>query len=518
MTTTKKRPSSSKLRELLFEGNFNKSTDDLSSSDPVTITYLVLSLNEIRPYDRNPRREKNEEYENIKDSIRSLKILITPLCITRRPGEDFYMIAFGGNTRLAILNELYSETGDEAFNRVHCLFIPWQSESSVLSAHLVENTMRARMTLIDKAYAIQELKNDVEDELGKKISNYEFAKQSKKLGYVISERHLGRFIYAIKLDQLIPDALRSGMGRPKIDLINKMEKAYSDYCKDKIDASHFDSLFTAAMSKSDNHEYWDIEEVRTDLDNQLSELTELKRNLIRIEVDAILFNRPGNIKYDRPQQQPEKTEGSLPDLSIETEKADKSISGGNLEPETGDSSTPPVIHEQMQVAEKLTGNNDMLIHILWDKGYNLALKIARSLGLNTDTIMPVKCGMGFYLEVPNENLVNIHDKNDGSQYVEQSTESKAWWLLLSISEQYSEGSPPMWQHTHHYHILSTEGEHGLTPLLGVDPHFSLFCFDFLQNTTVINDSIFTDIFTIMQNNRKIKEKYSKEEIWTEDER
>jgi len=48
------------------------------------------------------------------------------------------MVESGGNTRLKILKELYKETADEAFNTVHCLFIPWKSESTILTAHLIE--------------------------------------------------------------------------------------------------------------------------------------------------------------------------------------------------------------------------------------------------------------------------------------------------------------------------------------------------------------------------------------------
>ncbi len=65
------------------------------------------------------------------------------------------MVESGGNTRLAILNELYLETGDEAFNTVHCLFVPWKSEAAVLSAHLIENEMRGDMTLIVRRYLAQ---------------------------------------------------------------------------------------------------------------------------------------------------------------------------------------------------------------------------------------------------------------------------------------------------------------------------------------------------------------------------
>jgi len=46
---------------------------------------------------------------------------------------------------LAILNELYRETGDEKFFRFHCLFRPWDAvrgEIISLTGHLAENDLQ----------------------------------------------------------------------------------------------------------------------------------------------------------------------------------------------------------------------------------------------------------------------------------------------------------------------------------------------------------------------------------------
>jgi ParB family protein of integrating conjugative element (PFGI_1 class) len=146
VTKVKKRPSSEDVKNLLLEGNFGLSTDDaLPLTDPISTTQMVLKLEDIKPYDKNPRRERNPEYEKIKASIRSKKQLNNNFNVTRRPGDDLLMVESGGNTRLSILKELYKETADEAFNTVHCLFVPWTSESSILTAHLIENEMRGDM-------------------------------------------------------------------------------------------------------------------------------------------------------------------------------------------------------------------------------------------------------------------------------------------------------------------------------------------------------------------------------------
>ena len=66
---------------------------------------MVVSVDQIDSYDRNPRKAPNEKFEELKESI-GLNGLRQPLVITRRPGAARYMPKHGGNTRLVILKEL----------------------------------------------------------------------------------------------------------------------------------------------------------------------------------------------------------------------------------------------------------------------------------------------------------------------------------------------------------------------------------------------------------------------------
>ena len=68
----------------------------------VPAQHMVLKINQIKPYDRNPRRALNDRYLDIKESIRAQKGLNIPLQVTRRPGESLYMLEAGGNTRLMV--------------------------------------------------------------------------------------------------------------------------------------------------------------------------------------------------------------------------------------------------------------------------------------------------------------------------------------------------------------------------------------------------------------------------------
>ena len=74
-------------------------------SDPIADTPMVVTLDQLRPYDHDPRVTRNPAYAEIKASIRE-RGLDAPPAITRRPGEAHYIIRNGGNTRLAILREL----------------------------------------------------------------------------------------------------------------------------------------------------------------------------------------------------------------------------------------------------------------------------------------------------------------------------------------------------------------------------------------------------------------------------
>jgi hypothetical protein len=75
-------------------------------SAPIADTPVVVTLDELRPYELNPRITKNPLHEEIKASIRE-RGLDAPPPITQRPGADHYIIRNGGNTRLAKARERY---------------------------------------------------------------------------------------------------------------------------------------------------------------------------------------------------------------------------------------------------------------------------------------------------------------------------------------------------------------------------------------------------------------------------
>lgn len=208
--------------KLQLPGFESKSPAAARLSDPIVDTPMLLTLDETLPYDENPRTTRNPKYDDIKESIRQ-RGLDTPPPVTRKPGEEKFRIRNGGNTRLAILNELYRETGDEKFFRFHCLFRPWDAvrgEIISLTGHLAENDLQGQLLFIERAIGVDKARALYEEEAGESISQRELARRLGSDGYPVSQSHISRMQDAIRyLLPVIPAALYSGLG---VDRVSKL--------------------------------------------------------------------------------------------------------------------------------------------------------------------------------------------------------------------------------------------------------------------------------------------------------
>ncbi len=262
------------------------------SANPQT-HHKLLTIDQIIPYDRNPRRAINPRYAEIKAAIRASGKLNNLLSVTRRPDSTLYMVESGGNTRLQILHELWQETDDETFYKTDCLIVPWQSESHVLSAHLIENELRGDMTLIDKAMAIKELKAQLENEGGQALSIREFSRQLGSKGYLASSRQLTRFHYVADfLEPLIPMALNAGLGVRAVDRLIKIQAGYSKCLTEFGSTQNFEPMFAQALTEHDDEDL-DIDALQRSLDNYIVSCTGEPLNRVRLHVDTLLLDNPG---------------------------------------------------------------------------------------------------------------------------------------------------------------------------------------------------------------------------------
>ncbi|WP_016971639.1 ParB family protein [Pseudomonas tolaasii] len=214
--------------KLMLPGFESRSPVAARMSDPIVDTPMLLSLDDTLPYDENPRTTRNPKYDDIKESIRH-RGLDTPPPVTRKPGEDKYRIRNGGNTRLAILNELYRETGDEKFFKFHCLFRPWDAvrgEIISLTGHLAENDLQGQLLFIERAIGVDKARALYEEEAGESISLRELSRRLSADGYPISHTHISRMQDTIRyLLPAIPTVLYSGLGVDRVSKLLALRKS-----------------------------------------------------------------------------------------------------------------------------------------------------------------------------------------------------------------------------------------------------------------------------------------------------
>ena len=78
------------VAESLRIGNPGNNARDLpTQADPRHDCQIELKVDDIHPYEHNPRRATNAKFAEIKESIRSCGIR-NPLTVTRRPGREAF--------------------------------------------------------------------------------------------------------------------------------------------------------------------------------------------------------------------------------------------------------------------------------------------------------------------------------------------------------------------------------------------------------------------------------------------
>lgn len=224
-----KPPTSEDITRQLQQAHFPQKHDRDLAMAPVGDTPMVVTLEQLRPYELNPRVMRNALYDDIKASIRE-RGLDQPPAITRRPDERHFIIRNGGNTRLSILGELWQETREERFFRIHCLFRPWQSESHALLGHLAESDLHGQLTFIERALAVAKLQ-DMFQSGDTHLTQRELAKRLSEGGYPISQSHISRMFETLEhLLPAIPQMLYAGLGKSAIvRLISLRRRAESTW-------------------------------------------------------------------------------------------------------------------------------------------------------------------------------------------------------------------------------------------------------------------------------------------------
>ncbi|HHF0928330.1 TPA: ParB family protein [Pseudomonas aeruginosa] len=276
----------------LLAAGFERSGPSTSTlSDPIADTPMVVTLDQLRPYDHDPRKKRNPAYEDVKASIRERGLDAAP-AITRRPGEDHYIIRNGGNTRLAILRELWSETKDERFFRISCLFRPWPSRGEVvmLTGHLAENELRGGLTFIERALGVEKAREFYEQENGAALSQSELARRLAADGFPVQQSHISRMNDAVRyLLPAIPTVLYGGLGRHQVERLSVMRKAcmlaWERYAKGRTLVQDFDDFFQEVLSQFDTQaDEFAPQRVQDELIGQMSELLGIDYDVLALDL------------------------------------------------------------------------------------------------------------------------------------------------------------------------------------------------------------------------------------------
>ncbi|MBS7560125.1 ParB family protein [Pseudomonas sp. RC4D1] len=261
-------------------------------TDPIVDTAMVVTLDELRSYELNPRVTRNPLFDEIKASIRE-RGLDAPPAITRRPGEPHFVIRNGGNTRLAILRELWTETKDEQYFRILCLFRPWPQERGeimALTGHLAENELHGGLSFIERALGVEKAREFYELEDGKPLSQSELARRLKIDGYPIAQPHISRMQDAVQhLLPAIPNILYGGLGRPMIEQLTGLRRAaartWENHALEKPPAIDFPTLFQDVLTAFDTSpSAFSLQRVQDELIGQMADLLGVSYDMLALQI------------------------------------------------------------------------------------------------------------------------------------------------------------------------------------------------------------------------------------------
>jgi ParB family protein of integrating conjugative element (PFGI_1 class) len=278
--------------KLLASGFERSSPSAAALTDPIADTPMFVTLDQLRPYDHDPRVTRNPAYEDIKASIRE-RGLDAPPAITRRPGDPHYIIRNGGNTRLAILRELWSDTKDEQFFRIPCLFRPWPQRGEVvmLTGHLAENELRGGLSFIERALGVEKAREFYEQESGQGVSQSELARRLKADGFPLPQSHVSRMQDAVHyLLPAIPNLLYGGLGRHQVERLAVLRKACERTWERRALARNlsvdFSTLFQDVLAQFDAQpDNFSPQRVQDELVGQMAELLGADYDTLSLEID-----------------------------------------------------------------------------------------------------------------------------------------------------------------------------------------------------------------------------------------
>ncbi|ELE3268263.1 ParB family protein [Salmonella enterica subsp. enterica serovar Muenchen] len=259
------------LGDALLQGAKEPSSVSAAPVLPTSEMPMVLTLDEVAPNPDNPRTTRNPKYEEIRESIRARGLDTVPK-VTKNPDIPGapYIFSDGGNTRYAILRELFAETQDERFYRFHALFKPWPGRLECLVGHLAENDVRGDLTFIDKALGIKKARAIHEEMLGRTVTLRELSELLGQQGYPIHNSSISRMEHTVEyLYPHMPNLLASGLGKPQITQLLSLrvcvEKVWKQYSAETATDTSVNNVFGDVCRQFDVPDLYSFEMFRDEL-------------------------------------------------------------------------------------------------------------------------------------------------------------------------------------------------------------------------------------------------------------
>jgi len=292
-----RQPSLEERRRLVSEslnvGNPRNNARTLPEiADPKFDCQLELGVEEIRPYERNPRRSNNAKFDEIKESIRVSGIR-NPITVTRRPNESHFIVEAGGNTRLLAIQQLWAETKEPRFKRITVMFRPWRCESHVLMAHLIENEQRGELTFWDKANGIMVLKAQLECEKGQSLVMRQLEEELRAIGLAVGKSNLSLYAFATQRLTALAEALPAltGMDARRIQSRMNLLKRYVDRLGTVSEADFYSKIIDLVLSRHGRRYAanlgFDDQALCADWEEVLAEHLKLPAEQIRMSLDVL---------------------------------------------------------------------------------------------------------------------------------------------------------------------------------------------------------------------------------------
>lgn len=361
------------IAEKLLVPGFSRAGPSLAAiTDPIADTPMLVTLDQLQPYDLNPRVTRNPCYDEIKSSI-LVRGLDAPPAITRRPGESCYIVRNGGNTRLSILRELWSETKDERFFRIPCLFRPWSARGEIvaLTGHLCENELHGSLSFIERAMGIEKARELYETEAKQALTQTDLAKRLTADGYPITQSHISRMQEAVRyLLPAIPSVLYAGLGKPQIEKLTALrkagERAWDRHADGKPKSTDFPGLFQDVLILFDDESAeFNVQRVEDELVGQLAGVLGMDYDVLKLEfVDAearqrALSREPG--AHSAAARASVSTSSNLPQSaghSATTQQSQKAAGQDRTHATTDSPAVTTPTTKQPQSPSKAIGRND----------------------------------------------------------------------------------------------------------------------------------------------------------------